>query len=64
MRYLIVLSIQKNKRYLSEDYAFCRRWQEMGGEIMMNIESTLGHVGTIPFNFNLKNRLRTLSTNK
>ena len=49
-----------SKRYLSEDYAFCRRWQQMGKQIKMNINSTLGHVGTIPFTFNLKNRLRTL----
>ena len=49
-----------SKRYLSEDYAFCRRWQQMGKTIKMNIDSTLGHIGTIPFNFNLKNRLRTL----
>ena len=53
-----------SKRYLSEDYAFCRRWQMMGGSIKLNIESTLGHVGTVPFTFNLKNRLRTLCTNK
>jgi hypothetical protein len=50
----------ESKRYLSEDYAFCRRWQQMGKDIKMNIDSTLGHIGTIPFNFNLKNRLRTL----
>lgn len=49
-----------SKRYLSEDYAFCRRWQMMGKSIKMNIESTLGHIGTIPFTFNLKQRLRTL----
>lgn len=49
------------KRYLSEDYAFCRRWQMMGGSIKMNIDSTLGHIGTIPFTFNLKQRLRTLN---
>ena len=52
------------KRYLSEDYAFCRRWQMMGKTIKMNIESTLGHVGTIPFTFNLKQRLRTLHISK
>ena len=49
-----------NKRYLSEDYAFCRRWQLMGKKIKMNINSTLGHIGMVPFVFNLKNRLRTL----
>ena len=54
----------ETKRYLSEDYAFCRRWQQMGKTIKMNITSTLGHVGTVPFTFNLKKRLRTLCNTK
>jgi len=28
------------KRYLSEDYAFCRRWQSVGGSIWLNL---IGH---------------------
>ncbi len=35
--------------YLSEDYAFCRRWADMGGEIWANVASRLVHVGPIPF---------------
>lgn len=31
--------------YLSEDYAFCRKWQIMGGEIWLDTNSTLGHYG-------------------
>jgi len=31
--------------YLSEDFSFCRRWTEMGGEIWADIESRLSHVG-------------------
>ena len=31
--------------YLSEDYAFCRRWTDLGGEIWVDIESRLTHVG-------------------
>ena len=45
------------KRYLSEDYAFCRRWQQMGGEIHAHIHTTLGHVGNLPFSGCLKDRL-------
>jgi hypothetical protein len=35
--------------YLSEDYAFCRRWTELGGEIWIDMESKLNHVGPIAF---------------
>jgi hypothetical protein len=39
----------ESKRYLSEDYAFCRRWQQMGGKIHADVTATLGHVGNIRF---------------
>lgn len=48
-----------NKRYLSEDYAFCRRWQQMGGKIYADINTTLGHVGNLPFSGQLSERLKT-----
>lgn len=35
----------KSGYYLSEDYAFCRKWQQMGGEIWLDTNSTLGHYG-------------------
>jgi hypothetical protein len=31
--------------YLSEDYAFCRRWRDLGGEIWADMEARLTHVG-------------------
>ena len=47
------------RRYLSEDYAFCRRWQQMNGEIHAHIHTTLGHVGNLPFSGCLKDRLES-----
>lgn len=35
--------------YLSEDYAFCRRWSALGGEIWIDVQSKLTHVGTHAF---------------
>jgi hypothetical protein len=32
--------------YLSEDYAFCRRWRALGGEIWIDLHSKLTHIGT------------------
>ena len=47
-----------NKRYLSEDYAFCRRWQQIGGKIYADCQTTLGHVGNLPFQGCLEERLK------
>lgn len=46
------------RRYLSEDYAFCRRWQQMGGKIYADIKTTLGHVGNLPFQACMAERLK------
>jgi choline kinase len=46
------------KRYLSEDYAFCRRWQQIGGKIYADCQTTLGHVGNLPFIGCLEERLK------
>lgn len=50
----------ESKRYLSEDYAFCRRWQQMGGTIHADITTTLGHVGNLPFSGCMDDRLKAL----
>lgn len=48
----------ETKRYLSEDYAFCRRWQLAGGRIYADVNTTLGHVGNLPFSACLEDRLK------
>lgn len=35
--------------YLSEDFAFCRRWRDIGGEIWLDTTCRLTHVGTTEF---------------
>ena len=47
-----------SKRYLSEDYAFCRRWQQIGGKIFADVNTTLGHVGNLPFSGCMDERLK------
>jgi len=39
------VGIDKKGHYLSEDWMFCRRWQEMGGEIWAHSKVLLNHVG-------------------
>ncbi len=36
-------------RYRSEDYAFCQRWRDLGGEIWLDLESRLTHTGLQQF---------------
>jgi hypothetical protein len=35
--------------YLSEDYTFCRRWRDLGGEIWLDTQGSLIHVGQHEF---------------
>jgi len=51
----------ESKRYLSEDYAFCRRYQQIGGKIHADISTTLGHIGNLRFQGSLRERLGPLA---
>ena len=44
---------EKSNRYLSEDYAFCRLWQKIGGKIYADLMSPITHYGTYPFRGNV-----------
>lgn len=37
------------RHYLSEDYLFCKRWQDMGGDIFADVTVPLTHTGTHSF---------------
>lgn len=41
-----------DNRYLSEDYTFCRRWQQLGGKIWLDPKIKLNHVGSYTFEGN------------
>jgi hypothetical protein len=45
------------RRYLSEDYAFARRWQQMGGDIWVDVASPLSHTGNMFFNGDIMQRV-------
>ncbi|MGR4868902.1 hypothetical protein ACIPRI_08510 [Variovorax sp. LARHSF232] len=44
-RFFDVLAEPDNGRYLTEDYAFCRRWQSIGGKVHVDARSRLTHQG-------------------
>lgn len=41
-----------DRRYLSEDYTFCRRWQDIGGDIWLDPSISLNHYGHFCFQGN------------
>jgi hypothetical protein len=46
----------ETKRYLSEDYSFCRRWQKIDGKIYADIASTMCHIGTHTYAGDIRER--------
>jgi hypothetical protein len=47
--------------YLSEDYAFCHRWRELGGKVWLDSRSKLTHIGSHAFAGDTTLRLGALS---
>jgi hypothetical protein len=44
----------ESRRYLSEDYTFCRRWQDKGGDVFLDPRTALNHVGHYTFRGNIR----------
>jgi len=42
--------------YLSEDFAFCKRWTDIGGEIWADLDSKLDHTGPVTFSGDLSSQ--------
>jgi hypothetical protein len=47
-----------SNRYLSEDYAFCRLWRDIGGKIFVDLDCKLGHLGQHMFTGHLGKSLK------
>jgi hypothetical protein len=45
-------------RYLSEDFAFCRLWRDLGGKVFVDVDCKLGHLGQFIYEGNLYDSLR------
>jgi hypothetical protein len=43
---------KESNRYLSEDYAFCKRWIDLNGEIWIDLLCNLNHFGSFEFKGN------------
>jgi hypothetical protein len=53
--------IDTDGAYLSEDYAFCKRWRALGGEIWLDRTSSLTHTGPYSFAGNAASRFSNAS---
>lgn len=49
----------QTRRSLSEDFAFSRRWQQMGEHVYMDLNMPLGHTGALHFEGDIRHRLRS-----
>jgi len=48
-----------SRRYLSEDYSFCNRWIDIGGEIWLDSLCKLSHTGSYEFKGNIMDQLKS-----
>jgi hypothetical protein len=48
--------------YLSEDFSFCKRWTNIGGEIWADLESRLDHVGPAVFHGDVASQFAAVPT--
>jgi hypothetical protein len=48
---------EHGRRYLSEDYLFCRRWQEMGGRAWVMLDADFYHVGPRAYEGSIRSQL-------
>ncbi len=55
---LFECAIAEDGTYLSEDFAFCKRWTDMGGEIWADLNSRLHHIGPMTFCGDLASRFK------
>jgi hypothetical protein len=47
------------KHKMGEDYAFCKRWTDMGGKVWIDPEIKMGHVGYKTFNGHIGDWLKS-----
>lgn len=49
--------IDEDRRFLSEDYAFCKLWKKLGGHIFLYLPVKTVHFGQYPFQYNYSETL-------
>jgi len=62
-RFFDVMVEPETNRYLSEDFAFCRRWRDIGGAVFIDSTARLRHVGTHVYHGDFGTTLRVAPHN-
>ena len=62
-RFFDVMVEPETNRYLSEDFAFCRRWRDIGGRVFLDTTARLRHVGMHIFSGDFGQTLRVAPHN-
>ncbi len=62
-RFFDVMVDPVSRRYLSEDYTFCRLWSQLGEKIYIDANSSLSHQGAKLYNGNLAGTLQNNLSN-
>lgn len=52
----------ESKVYLSEDYLFCKRWRECGGELWLDLSTNLNHTGVMDYKGCLSLNINAIDT--
>ena len=52
----------ESKVYLSEDYLFCKRWRECGGELWLDLSTNLNHTGVMDYKGCLSININAIDT--
>ena len=49
----------ETREHLSEDYAFCKRWRDLGGEIWADFQTPMSHIGHAVYRGGLLDAVKT-----
>ena len=52
----------ESKVYLSEDYLFCKRWIECGGDLWLDLSTNLNHTGSMDYRGCIALNINTLDS--
>ena len=55
--------IVRGGRHLAEDYAFCQRWHDLGGDVWAFLDADFGHCGALEVRGNLQTTLTARAAN-